>query len=45
MSEEAISSERIKICINTLNSEHMTKKEQALGYFNRKRLKQLSIWQ
>ena len=45
MSEEAISSEMIKICINTLNSEHMTKEEQALGYFTRKRLKRLSTWQ
>ena len=45
MSEEAISSEMIKVCINNLNSEHMTNKEQALKYFNRKRLKRLSTWQ
>ena len=42
MSEEAISSEMIKVCINTLNSEHMTKEEQTLGYFTRNRLKRLS---
>ena len=45
MSEEAIHSEMIKVCINTLNSEHMTKGEQVLGYFTRKRLKRLSTWQ
>ena len=44
MSEEAISSGMIKDCINTLNSEHMTEEEQALGYFTRKRLKRLSTW-
>ena len=27
MLEEAISSEMIKVCINTLNSEHMIKEE------------------
>ena len=45
MFEEAISSEMIKVCINTLNSEHMTKEEQALGYFTRKRFEMLSTWQ
>ena len=45
MSPEAISSEIIQLCINTLNSDHMTKDEQALGYFTRKKLKKLSTWQ
>ena len=45
MSESAISSEMIQLCINTLNSDHMTKEEQALGYFTRKRLKRLATWQ
>ena len=30
MSTIAISSEMIQLCINTLNSDHMTKEEQAL---------------
>ena len=42
MSKESISSEMIKVCINTLNSKHLTKEEQDLGYFTRKRLKKLS---
>ena len=42
MSPEAISSEMIQLCINTLNSDHMTKEEQALQYFTRKKLKKLS---
>ena len=45
MSTNAISSEMIQLCINTLNSDHMTKEEQALGYFTRKKLKRLSTWQ
>ena len=45
MSESAISSEMIQLCINTLNCGHMTKEEQALGYFTRKKLKKLSTWQ
>ena len=45
MSPEAISSEMIQLCINTLNSDHMTKEEQALGYFTKKKLKKLSTWQ
>ena len=40
-SEEATPSEMIKICINTLHSDHMTH-EQALGYFTRIKLKTLS---
>ena len=35
----------IQLCIITLNSDHMTKEEQALGYFTRKKLKRLSTWQ
>ena len=45
MSESAISSDIIQLCINTLNSDHMTKEEQALGYYTRKKLKRLSTWQ
>ena len=45
MSESAISSEMIQLCFNTLNSDHMTKEEQALSYFTRKRLKWLATWQ
>ena len=42
MSVLAISSEMIQLCINTLNSDHMTKEEQALGYFTWKKLKKLA---
>ena len=34
----------IQLCINTLNSDHMTKEEQALVYFTTKKLKKLSTW-
>ena len=44
MSEDAIPSEMIKVCINTLNSDFMTPEEQALGYFTRKKLQRLSTW-
>ena len=44
MSEDAIPTEIIKVCINTLNSDFMTPEEQALGYFTRKKLKRLSTW-
>ena len=43
-SEDAIPTEMIKVCINTLNSDFMTPEEQALGYFTRKKLKRLSTW-
>ena len=33
MYKSAISSEMIQLCINTLNSDHITKKEQVLGCF------------
>ena len=42
MSEDSIPSEMIKVCINTLNSNHMTPKEQSLGYFTHKKLKSTS---
>ena len=45
MLEEAISFEMIKVYINTLNSEHMIKEEQALWYSTRKKLKRLLTWQ
>ena len=45
MSTTAVSPEIIQLCISTLNSDHMTKEEQALGYFIRKKLKRLSTWQ
>ena len=44
VSEETIPTEMIQACINTLNSDHMTKEEAALGYFTRKKLKILSTW-
>ena len=44
MSELAILSEMIQLCINTLNSDHMTKEEQTLEYFTRKKLKKLLTW-
>ena len=33
LSEDVIPSEMIKVCINTLNFQHVTPGEQALGYF------------
>ena len=44
LSEEFISSEMIKLCINTLRSNHITPEEQALGFYTRKKLKCLSNW-
>ena len=44
LSEEDISSEMIKLCINTLRSDHITPEEQALGFYTRKKLKRLSNW-
>ena len=44
MTEEGISTEMIKLCINTLNSDAMTPEEEALGYFMQKKLKNLSTW-
>ena len=45
LSEEAIPSEMIKVCINTLISQHVTLEEQYFGYFTWKILKSLSTWQ
>ena len=42
MSEDALPTEMIKVCINTLNLDFMTPEEQALGYFTQKKLKRLS---
>ena len=44
MSEDAIPSEMIKVCINTLNSDFMTPEEHSLGYFTSKKLKRLLTW-
>ena len=33
MLEEEISTEMIRLCINTLNSDAMTPEEEDLGYF------------
>ena len=44
MSEEGISTEMLKLCINTLNTDAMTPEEEALGYFTRTKLKNLSTW-
>ena len=40
--KEAIPSEMIKMCIDTLTSQHVTPEEQALGYLTQKKLKTLS---
>ena len=44
MYEEAIPSYMIQLCINTLNSDKMTKEEKDLGYFTIKKLKRLQNW-
>ena len=44
LSEDAIPSERIKVCINTLTSQHVIPEEQVLGYFTWKKLKTLLTW-
>ena len=44
MSEEEIPTGMIKLCINTLNSDVVTPEEEALGYFTRKKLKNLKNW-
>ena len=35
----------IQLCINTLTSDSITPEEEALGYFTRKKLQQLSTWE
>ena len=44
MSPEAIPTEMIQLCINTLASDAVTPEEEALEYFTRKKLKRLSTW-
>ena len=44
MSPEAILTEMIQFCINTLMSDAVTPEEEALGYLMRKKLKRLSTW-
>jgi hypothetical protein len=44
LSEDAIPNEMIKIAINTLNSDSITPKEQALGHFTCRKLKKLTTW-
>ena len=44
MTEEGISTEMIKLCINTLNSDAMTLEEEALEFFTQRKLKNLSTW-
>lgn len=44
MNENTITTEMIKISINTLNSDHIIPEEQLLGYFTRKKLKRLTTW-
>ena len=44
LSEEAMPAEIIKLCINTLNSDHITPEEQSLGFYTRKKLKRLTNW-
>lgn len=39
MSEDTIPSKIIKICINTLNSDHMTPEQESLGHFTQTKLK------
>ena len=44
MLEEAISTEMIKLCINTNNSNAMNPNKEALAYFTHKNLKKLKNW-
>ena len=44
LSKDTIPSEMIKVCINTLTSQHVTPKEKSLGHFIWKKLKTLSTW-
>ena len=45
MSPEAIPTEMIQLCINTLTLDVITPEEQALGYFIWKKLKKLLTWE
>ena len=42
LSEEEMPAEMIELCINTLNSDHITPEEQSLGFYTRKKLKRLT---
>ena len=42
LSEELMPAEIIKLCINTLNFDHITSEEQSLGFYTRKKLKRLT---
>ena len=44
MSPEIIPTERTTLCINALTSHAVTLEEEALRYFTRTKLQQLSIW-
>ena len=44
LTEEEMPAEVIKLCINTLNSDHITPEEQSLGFYTRKKLKRLTNW-
>ena len=44
MYEEAIPTEIIKLCIDTLTLDAVTSEEKLLGCFTRKKLKKSSIW-
>ena len=43
-SESSISNSDVGLCINALQSRHMTDEEEALGSFTRNKLKRLSTW-
>ena len=43
-SENKVPSEMLRMVVNTLNSNMMTPKVEALGHFTRKRLQKLSTW-
>ena len=42
LSKETMPMEMMKLCINTLNSYHITREEQLLGFYTRKKLKRLT---
>lgn len=44
MMEEAIPTEMVQLCINTLKFDKMTPEEQVCSYFTRNKLKKLQTW-
>ena len=44
LSKESNPTKMIQICINTLNSNHISPQEQAPGHFIRKKLKKILTW-